>query len=184
MAAPARASIAIGRDAYARRRADSARAAIGGAAVAGRGDGRHFERQRPASCHRSGLLRSDLSLQRSHALDRAREWTAGLSAWCDAQPQLVAFAGACLVHRSEILQFSGAWSEAFEERTGWSRGPVASRVTPATPSTSRPKFTDCAGTGGRRARLHAGQREWARSASPVGPPARRAGSPGVMNRRM
>ena len=53
--------------------------------------------------------------QRSYALDRAREWTAGLSAWCDAQPQLVPFAGACLVHRSEILQFSGDWSEAFEE---------------------------------------------------------------------
>jgi len=53
--------------------------------------------------------------QQSHALDRAREWTAGLSAWCEAQPQLVPFAGACLVHRSEIMQFAGAWSEAFEE---------------------------------------------------------------------
>ena len=53
--------------------------------------------------------------QQSHALDRAREWTAGLSAWCETQPQLVPFAGACLVHRSEIMQFSGAWSEAFEE---------------------------------------------------------------------
>jgi len=67
--------------------------------------------------------------QQSHALDRAREWTAGLSAWCEAQPQLVPFAGACLVHRSEIMQFAGAWSEAFEEahrviaRFGqWSRG--------------------------------------------------------------
>jgi len=53
--------------------------------------------------------------QRSYALDRAREWTAGLRAWCGAQPQLVPFAGTCLVHRSEILQFSGAWSEALEE---------------------------------------------------------------------
>ena len=53
--------------------------------------------------------------QRSHAFDRAREWTAGLSQWCDAQPQLVPFAGACLIHRSEILQFGGSWSEAFDE---------------------------------------------------------------------
>jgi DNA-binding NarL/FixJ family response regulator len=68
--------------------------------------------------------------QQSHALDRAREWTEGLSAWCDAQPQLVPFAGTCLVHRSEIMQFAGAWSEAFEEarqaltRFGQSRGDV------------------------------------------------------------
>ncbi len=53
--------------------------------------------------------------QQSYALDRAREWTAALGAWCDAQPQLVAFAGACLIHRSEILQLGGAWSEATVE---------------------------------------------------------------------
>jgi DNA-binding NarL/FixJ family response regulator len=69
--------------------------------------------------------------QRSFALDRAREWTAGFSAWCDAQPQLAPFAGTCLVHRSEILQFSGAWSDAFEEahrvlmRFGQSRADAA-----------------------------------------------------------
>ena len=53
--------------------------------------------------------------QQTHALDRAREWTLVLSAWCDAQPQLVPFAATCLVHRSEVMQLGGAWSEAFDE---------------------------------------------------------------------
>jgi DNA-binding CsgD family transcriptional regulator len=50
--------------------------------------------------------------QQSYALDRAREWTAALGGWCQEQPQLVTFAGACLIHRSEILQLGGAWPEA------------------------------------------------------------------------
>ena len=53
--------------------------------------------------------------QQSWALDRAREWTRALGGWCEGQPQLVAFAKACLVHRSEILQLDGAWPEAEEE---------------------------------------------------------------------
>lgn len=46
---------------------------------------------------------------------RAREWTTALNRWCSAQENLVAFRGKCLVHRSEILRFSGDWSEAMTE---------------------------------------------------------------------
>jgi DNA-binding CsgD family transcriptional regulator len=55
------------------------------------------------------------TLQQVYALDRAREWTTALATWCEAQPQLVTFTGACLVHRSEILQLGGAWGEAIDE---------------------------------------------------------------------
>ncbi len=50
-----------------------------------------------------------------YALDRAREWTAALARWCDEQPEMVAFAGLCRVHRAEIMQMHGAWPEALEE---------------------------------------------------------------------
>ena len=48
-------------------------------------------------------------------LSRAREWTTALDRWCSTQPHIVAFRGKCLVHRSEILRLSGAWSEALVE---------------------------------------------------------------------
>jgi len=53
--------------------------------------------------------------QQVYAFDRAREWTAALSRWCDAQPQLINFTGSCMVHRSEIMQLEGAWQEAIDE---------------------------------------------------------------------
>lgn len=50
-----------------------------------------------------------------YALERSREWTAAFADWCRPQPQLGAFSGICLVHRSEILQVNGRWSEAVAE---------------------------------------------------------------------
>jgi DNA-binding CsgD family transcriptional regulator len=53
--------------------------------------------------------------QQVYALDRTREWTAALTQWCEGQPDMVAFAGVCQVHRAEIMQVQGTWPEAIEE---------------------------------------------------------------------
>ena len=57
---------------------------------------------------------------------RAREWTAALSRWCATQRDVAPFGGICLVHRAEILRFSGAWPEAMDEaeRAAASKGPL------------------------------------------------------------
>ena len=53
--------------------------------------------------------------QQVYALDRTREWTAALTQWCEGQPDMVAFAGVCQVHRAEIMQLQGTWPEAIAE---------------------------------------------------------------------
>jgi DNA-binding CsgD family transcriptional regulator/tetratricopeptide (TPR) repeat protein len=50
-----------------------------------------------------------------YALDRAGEWTAALSQWCEEQPEMIAFSGVCRVHCAEILQLRGAWPDAILE---------------------------------------------------------------------
>jgi ATP/maltotriose-dependent transcriptional regulator MalT len=55
------------------------------------------------------------SCQRIYAYERTREWTAALSRWCDAHPQLGMFTAYCLAHRAEIMQMGGNWPEAVGE---------------------------------------------------------------------
>ena len=46
---------------------------------------------------------------------RAQEWTDALHAWCERQPDMLAFTGDCHVHRGELMELHGAWAEALAE---------------------------------------------------------------------
>jgi DNA-binding NarL/FixJ family response regulator len=58
-----------------------------------------------------------LGCQEAYEVRRAREWTEALTRWCEAQPDLIAFTGRCLVHRAEIMQLGGEWEGALVEAT-------------------------------------------------------------------
>lgn len=58
---------------------------------------------------------------------RGQTWTAAFSRWCDTQPDLVPYAGLCLVHRAEFLQLKGAWTEAMAQ-AGIARSRLSSPI--------------------------------------------------------
>ena len=72
-----------------------------------------------AYCSMVGLCMERFDVQ------RAGEWTRALSGWCDAQSGMVPYRGVCQVHRAEIFQLRGAWTEAASQAVHVSELPPA-----------------------------------------------------------
>lgn len=75
-------------------------------------------------------------------LRRAREWTHALDAWCERQPELVPFRGACRVHRSQVLLEADDWDGALVEAEG------------AVLALSHPRQADLGGAWYQKAEVH------------------------------
>lgn len=60
----------------------------------------------------------------AYELHRAQQWTAVMSDWCDAQPDLANFTGECKVRRAELKQLHGEWRDAESELDGVSSADV------------------------------------------------------------
>ena len=50
-----------------------------------------------------------------YELTRAQQWTAAMTQWAAAQPEMCNFTGECKVRRAELKQFNGQWPEALDE---------------------------------------------------------------------
>jgi tetratricopeptide (TPR) repeat protein len=51
----------------------------------------------------------------SFEMGRVQKWTTALGSWCERQSEMVAHNGLCLLHRAEVMQWAGTWTDAMGE---------------------------------------------------------------------